>query len=118
VVPAGHGQTVGLATWAGRGPPSGALVLEMSSSGPSDPSGPFDPFDPFDTLRLAAGLAPDGVRVVDAPLSGGVPRAVTGELSLMVGATTRPRTARSRCCGCSAIRPGSSAPAGSAPGTR
>jgi 3-hydroxyisobutyrate dehydrogenase len=52
---------------------SGALVVEMSSS------------DPSDTLRLAAGLAPDGIRVVDAPVSGGVPRAVTGELSLMVG---------------------------------
>ena len=51
----------------------GALVVEMSSS------------DPSDTLRLAAGLAPDGIRVVDAPVSGGVPRAVTGELSLMVG---------------------------------
>jgi 3-hydroxyisobutyrate dehydrogenase len=52
---------------------NGALVLEMSSS------------DPSDTLRLAAGLAPDGVRVVDAPVSGGVPRARSGELSLMVG---------------------------------
>jgi 3-hydroxyisobutyrate dehydrogenase len=51
----------------------GALVVEMSSS------------DPSDTLRLAADLAPDGIRVVDAPVSGGVPRAVTGELSLMVG---------------------------------
>jgi 3-hydroxyisobutyrate dehydrogenase len=51
----------------------GALVVDMSSS------------DPSDTLRLAAGLAPDGIRVVDAPVSGGVPRAVTGELSLMVG---------------------------------
>jgi 3-hydroxyisobutyrate dehydrogenase len=52
---------------------SGALVVEMSSS------------DPSDTLRLAAGLARDGIRVVDAPVSGGVPRAVSGELSLMVG---------------------------------
>ena len=52
---------------------SGTLVVEMSSS------------DPSDTLRLAAGLAPAGIRVVDAPVSGGVPRAVTGELSLMVG---------------------------------
>ena len=52
---------------------SGTLVIEMSSS------------DPSDTLRLAAGLAPDGIAVVDAPVSGGVPRAVTGELSLMVG---------------------------------
>jgi 3-hydroxyisobutyrate dehydrogenase len=51
----------------------GALVLEMSSS------------DPADTLALAAALKPHGVGVVDAPVSGGVPRAVTGELSLMVG---------------------------------
>jgi 3-hydroxyisobutyrate dehydrogenase len=52
---------------------TGALVVEMSSS------------DPSDTLRLAAALEPDGIRVVDAPVSGGVPRARTGELSLMVG---------------------------------
>jgi 3-hydroxyisobutyrate dehydrogenase len=51
----------------------GALVVEMSSS------------DPSDTLRLAAELEPNGIRVVDAPVSGGVPRARTGELSLMVG---------------------------------
>ena len=41
--------------------------------------------DPADTLRTAAELAARGVRMVDAPVSGGVPRAVTGELSLMVG---------------------------------
>jgi len=52
---------------------AGALLLEMSSS------------DPSDTLLLAAGLEPFGVRVVDAPVSGGVPRAITGELSIMVG---------------------------------
>jgi 3-hydroxyisobutyrate dehydrogenase len=51
----------------------GALVAEMSSA------------DPSDTLRTAAGLAAHGVRVVDAPVSGGVPRAVTGQLALMVG---------------------------------
>jgi 3-hydroxyisobutyrate dehydrogenase len=51
----------------------GSLVLEMSSS------------DPSDTLRLAAELERSGVRVVDAPVSGGVPRAVTGELAIMVG---------------------------------
>lgn len=54
---------------------AGALLVEMSSS------------DPSDTLLLAAGLEPFGVRVVDAPVSGGVPRAVTGELSVMVGGT-------------------------------
>ena len=51
----------------------GALLVEMSSS------------DPSDTLLLAAGLQPFGVRMVDAPVSGGVPRAVTGELAVMVG---------------------------------
>jgi 3-hydroxyisobutyrate dehydrogenase len=51
----------------------GAIVLEMSSS------------DPSDTLRLAAALDSRGVAVVDAPVSGGVARAVTGELSVMVG---------------------------------
>jgi 3-hydroxyisobutyrate dehydrogenase len=53
--------------------PDGALVIEMSSS------------DPSDTLRLGTGLAQRGVALLDAPVSGGVPRAVTGELSLMVG---------------------------------
>jgi 3-hydroxyisobutyrate dehydrogenase len=53
--------------------PDGALVIEMSSS------------DPADTLRLGTDLAPLGVALLDAPVSGGVPRAVTGELSLMVG---------------------------------
>lgn len=53
--------------------PAGALLLEMSSS------------DPSDTLRLAADLERFAVRVVDAPVSGGVPGAVTGELSIMVG---------------------------------
>jgi 3-hydroxyisobutyrate dehydrogenase len=52
---------------------SGALVVEMSSS------------DPSDTLRLAAELERSGIRLVDAPVSGGVPRALTGELALMVG---------------------------------
>jgi 3-hydroxyisobutyrate dehydrogenase len=53
----------------------GAVVIEMSSA------------DPADTLRLAAALAAGGVRVVDAPVSGGVPRAQTGELSIMAGGT-------------------------------
>jgi 3-hydroxyisobutyrate dehydrogenase len=57
----------------GRALRSGALVIEMSSS------------DPSDTLRLGAELDQFGVKVVDAPVSGGVPRAVTGELAIMVG---------------------------------
>ncbi|WP_432828640.1 NAD(P)-dependent oxidoreductase [Dactylosporangium sp. CA-092794] len=51
----------------------GAIVLDMSSSNPSD------------TLELGTALEAGGVHVVDAPVSGGVPRAVTGELSIMVG---------------------------------
>jgi 3-hydroxyisobutyrate dehydrogenase len=51
----------------------GSLVVEMSSA------------DPAHTLRTAAGLAAHDVGMVDAPVSGGVPRAVTGELALMVG---------------------------------
>ena len=51
----------------------GTITLDMSSS------------DPTDTLRLAAELESFGISVVDAPVSGGVPRAVTGELSVMVG---------------------------------
>lgn len=41
--------------------------------------------DPSDTLALAAELDRSSVRVVDAPVSGGVPRVVTGELAIMVG---------------------------------
>ena len=51
----------------------GAVIIDMSSSSPTD------------TLQLAEQVAPHGVHVVDAPVSGGVPRAVSGELSLMVG---------------------------------
>jgi 3-hydroxyisobutyrate dehydrogenase len=51
----------------------GALIVDMSSA------------DPADTLRLAAALEARGIRMVDAPVSGGVPRAQTGELSIMVG---------------------------------
>jgi 3-hydroxyisobutyrate dehydrogenase len=51
----------------------GAVVLDMSSS------------DPVGTQALAADLAPSGIRVVDAPVSGGIVRAESGTLSLMVG---------------------------------
>ena len=84
----------------------GALLVEMSSS------------DPSDTLLLAAGLGPLGVRMVDAPVSGGVPRAVTGELAVMVGGAPADVAAAQPCCAFSATRPGSSRPAGWAAGTR
>src|SRR5690606_1245921 len=53
--------------------PVGALVIDMSSSAPTD------------TVELAAALAPRGIAVVDAPVSGGLVRATDGSLSIMVG---------------------------------
>ena len=54
--------------------PQGAVVIDMSSS------------NPIGTQRLGEQL-PAGVGLVDAPVSGGVPRAQDGSLSIMVGGT-------------------------------
>ncbi|MGK7863003.1 NAD(P)-dependent oxidoreductase [Falsiroseomonas sp. E2-1-a4] len=51
----------------------GAVVVEMSSGEPSA------------TRAMAADLAALGVAMVDAPVSGGVARAETGELAIMTG---------------------------------
>jgi 3-hydroxyisobutyrate dehydrogenase len=51
----------------------GSVVLDMSSSRPAS------------TVELARRAAADGVAVVDAPVSGGRPRAETGELAIMAG---------------------------------
>jgi 3-hydroxyisobutyrate dehydrogenase len=51
----------------------GATIIDMSSS------------DPVGTQELGAALAERGLLLVDAPVSGGVKRAVTGELAIMVG---------------------------------
>jgi 3-hydroxyisobutyrate dehydrogenase len=51
----------------------GAVVIEMSSGEPSA------------TRAMAADLAVLGVAMVDAPVSGGVARAETGELAIMTG---------------------------------
>ena len=56
---------------AGTAP--GALIIEMSSGEPSA------------TQALAAQAAQAGPVMIDAPVSGGVARAVTGELAIMVG---------------------------------
>lgn len=53
--------------------PSGALVIDMSSS------------EPASTRDLAQRARAAGVGYVDAPVSGGVAKALTGELSIMVG---------------------------------
>src|SRR5260370_108438 len=52
---------------------AGALVIDMSSS------------NPVDTQKLARDLAASGVALLDAPVSGGVRRAIDGSLSIMVG---------------------------------
>ena len=49
------------------------LVIDMSSSHPND------------TIRLGATLATHDIRLIDAPVSGGVKNAATGKLMVMVG---------------------------------
>jgi 3-hydroxyisobutyrate dehydrogenase len=51
----------------------GAIALDMSSS------------DPVGTRELGAALAACGITLIDAPVSGGVPRALQGTLSIMIG---------------------------------
>lgn len=51
----------------------GAMVIDMGSSNPSE------------TLRLSRLLAPRGIQFVDAPVSGAVAKAVSGQLTIMVG---------------------------------
>src|SRR5207302_7231593 len=49
------------------------VVVDMSSG------------TPLVTRRLAGDLAASGVALVDCPVSGGVPRAITADLSIMAG---------------------------------
>lgn len=51
----------------------GTLVIDMTSGQPAK------------TREIAADLAKRGVAMIDAPVSGGVPRAKSGELAIMVG---------------------------------
>ncbi len=51
----------------------GALVIDMTSGQPGM------------TREIAADLATRGVAMIDAPVSGGVPRAKTGDLAIMLG---------------------------------
>jgi 3-hydroxyisobutyrate dehydrogenase len=52
---------------------SGNIVIDMSSS------------DPVGTRALGQELAARGIRLVDAPVSGGVTRAKDGSLAIMIG---------------------------------
>jgi 3-hydroxyisobutyrate dehydrogenase len=54
---------------------AGTLVIDMTSGQPGR------------TREIAAALAQRGVAMVDCPVSGGVPRAKTGELAIMAGGT-------------------------------
>lgn len=56
-----------------EGAKPGTLIIDMSS------------IDPEATKTLAARAAEAGLRWVDSPLSGGAPKAATGELTLMLG---------------------------------
>jgi len=58
-----------------EGAASGTLVIDMSS------------IDPEATKALAAEAVERGLRWVDSPLSGGIPKAALGELTLMQGGT-------------------------------
>lgn len=51
----------------------GAIAIDMSSA------------DPAGTRELGAKLAERGIALVDAPVSGAVPRATTGTLAIMIG---------------------------------
>lgn len=75
------GRIVRQAVLEGRDPAveglaPGALVMDMSSS------------NPVDTQKLAKDLAARGVALLDAPVSGGVKRAIDGSLSIMVGGSS------------------------------
>jgi 2-hydroxy-3-oxopropionate reductase len=56
-----------------EGAAKGTLIIDMSS------------IDPETTKSLATEAAGHGLRWVDSPLSGGIPKAATGELTLMQG---------------------------------
>jgi 3-hydroxyisobutyrate dehydrogenase len=53
--------------------PKGAIIMDMSSA------------DPVGTRELGADLAKRGLVLVDAPVSGAVPRAIEGTLAIMIG---------------------------------
>jgi 3-hydroxyisobutyrate dehydrogenase len=57
---------------------SGTLVIDMGSS------------DPLHSRRNAERLAASGLEFIDAPVSGGVKRAIDGTLSIMVGGPKEP----------------------------
>jgi 3-hydroxyisobutyrate dehydrogenase len=67
------GERDGFQDCVAAGLKSGALVIDMSSS------------SPVGTRELGRLLEARGVRLIDAPVSGGVRRAVSADLAIMVG---------------------------------
>ncbi len=59
-----------------KGLPKGAIIIDMSSS------------FPLDTRSLGETLTSKGVGMIDAPVSGGVGKAITGTLAIMTGGDT------------------------------
>jgi 3-hydroxyisobutyrate dehydrogenase len=62
----------------------GAIAIDMSSSSPTG------------TRELGAALATSGITLLDAPVSGGVPRAVQGTLTIMIGGDDKGEIERAR----------------------
>ncbi|HTV79718.1 MAG TPA: NAD(P)-dependent oxidoreductase [Steroidobacteraceae bacterium] len=62
----------------------GTIAIDMSSS------------EPNGTRRLGAALAPGGIVLIDAPVSGGVPRAALGTLAIMIGGDDKAAIERAR----------------------
>ena len=56
-----------------EGAKEGLVLIDMSS------------IDPVETRKIAASLASAGIDMLDAPVSGGEPKAIDGTLSVMVG---------------------------------
>jgi 3-hydroxyisobutyrate dehydrogenase len=70
----------GIASVATRG----TVILDMSSS------------QPLITRETGAALLPKGIMLIDAPVSGGVERAITGTLTIMIGADDPDALARAK----------------------
>ena len=64
--------------------PAGALLIDMSSS------------DPIGTRALGEALARRGIALVDAPVSGAVPRAKDATLTIMIGGDDKAAVARAK----------------------
>ena len=56
-----------------EGAKKGLVVIDMSS------------IDPVETRSIGAALAEKGIEMIDAPVSGGEPKAIDGTLSVMAG---------------------------------